>query len=54
MKYKRESYPDKIRRIAEDLNKMRNLYEVDDSVTKLRLIADKLENEFKKALPKRS
>ena len=50
MKLKRESYPDKIRRIAQDLSQMRSRYEVDDSVAKLRMIADKLENEFKKAL----
>jgi hypothetical protein len=53
MKYKRESYPDKIRRIAEDLSQMRNLYEVDHSVEKLRMIAIELEHNFKKALLKK-
>jgi hypothetical protein len=54
MKYKRESYPDKIRRIAEDLSQMRNLYEVDHSVEKLRMIANELEHNFKKALLKKA
>ncbi len=54
MKFKRESYPDKIRRIAEDLSQMRNLYDVDHSVEKLRMIADELEHKFKKALLKKA
>jgi hypothetical protein len=49
MKIKSESYPDKIRRIAEDLSQMRKLYELDHSVEKLRMIANELEHEFKKA-----
>jgi hypothetical protein len=49
MKYKRESYPDKIRRIAEDLTQMRNLFEVDHAVDKLRIIAKELEEVLKKA-----
>ena len=53
MKYKRESYPDRIRRIAEDLSQMRNLYEADHSVEKLRMIADELEQNIKKALSKK-
>lgn len=48
MKYKRESYPDKIRRIAEDLSQIRNLYEADHSAEKLRIIADELEQNLKK------
>ena len=54
MKYKRESYPDKIRRIAEDLSQMRNVYNVDHSVEKLRMIANELEHNFKKAMLKKS
>jgi hypothetical protein len=54
MKYKRESYPDKIRRIAEDLSQMRNLYAVDHSVEQLRRIANELEHTFKKTLPKKT
>jgi hypothetical protein len=49
MKYKRESYPDRIRRIAEDLSQMRNMFEIDHSVDKLRLIAKELEDILKKA-----
>ena len=53
MKYKRESYPDRIRRIAEDLSQMRNLYEADRSAEKLRMIADELEQNIKKSLSKK-
>lgn len=49
MKIRSESYPDKIRRIAKDLSQLRNQYEVDQSVEKLRLIAAELEQKFKKA-----
>ena len=49
MKIKSESYPDKIRRIATDLSKMRNVYDVDGSVEKLRMIANELEHNLKKA-----
>ena len=38
-----ESYPEKIRRIAEDMSQMRKLYEVDHAVDILRKIADELE-----------
>jgi len=51
MKYKRESYPDRIRRIAEDLSQMRNMFEVDHSVNKLRIIAKELEEVMKKPHP---
>ncbi len=53
MKLKRESYPDKIRRIAQELSQMRNLYGADQSAEKLRRIADELERNMKKALPKK-
>jgi len=53
MKIRSKSYPDKIRRIAEDLSKMRNLYEVDRTVEKLRMIANELEHNLKKALLKK-
>jgi hypothetical protein len=52
MKYKRESYPDRIRRIAEDLSQMRNIFEVDHSVDKLRMIATELEEVLNKTRPK--
>ena len=48
MKLQSESYPDKIRRIANDLSKLRKQYEVDHSVEKLRMIANELERNFKK------
>ncbi len=48
MKLKRESYPEKIRRIAQDLSKMGNVYDVDHSVQQLRKIANELEHTFKK------
>ena len=48
MKLKFESYPDKIRRIAHDLGKLRNQYEVDHLVEKLGLIAHQLELELRK------
>ena len=54
MKIKSESYPDRIRRIADDLSKMRNVYGVDHSVEKLRMIANELENNLKKELLRKS
>ena len=49
MKIKSESYPNKIRRIAEDLRKIRNHYAVDSSVDKLHKVANELERNLKKA-----
>ena len=40
MKLKAESYPDKIRRIANDLSRIRNVVEVDRTVETLRTIAN--------------
>jgi len=54
MKIKRESYPDKIRRIAEDLSQMRNIYDVDRSVEKLLMIANELEHNLKKNIAEKS
>ncbi len=48
MKLKAESYPDKIRRIAADLSQVRNLYGMDHTVAKLRMIANELEQNLKK------
>lgn len=48
MKLKSESYPDKIRRIAHDLSRFRDQYDVDRSVEKLRMIANELELNLKK------
>ena len=53
MKIKSKSYPDKIRRIADDLNRIRNQYEVDRTVEKLRLIANELEHNLKNPLLKK-
>lgn len=49
MKIRSQSYPDKIRRIAEDLSKMHISHEVDHTVAKLRVIANELEHNLKKA-----
>jgi len=49
MKIKTESYPERIRRIALELSKFRDKFEVDHSVEKLRMIANELEQNFKKA-----
>ena len=49
MKLRSESYPDRIRRIAQKVSQLRNLYPVDHSVEKLRVIADELEEVLKKA-----
>jgi len=54
MKLKSESYPDQIRRIAEDLNRIRHLYEVDHTVEKLRMIANELEHNLKKIPQKKT
>jgi len=54
MKIKSESYPDRIRRIADDLRNMRKVYGVDHSVEKLRMIANELENILKKKLLRKS
>jgi hypothetical protein len=48
MKLRSESYPDKIRRIAQELSQFRNLYQVDHSVENLRIIANELEQVLKK------
>ena len=49
MKLKSESYPEKIRRIAHDLSRLRNQYEVGQSVEKLLVIANELERNLKKS-----
>jgi hypothetical protein len=48
MKLRSESYPDRIRSIAQEVSQFRNLYQVDHSVEKLRMIANELEQVFKK------
>jgi len=48
MKLRSESYPDRIRRIAQEVSKLRNLYQVDHSVETLRMIANELEQVLKK------
>ena len=48
MKIKSESYPDKIRRIAHELSKFRDKFEVDHSVEKLRMVANELEYSLNK------
>jgi hypothetical protein len=49
MKIQRESYPDRIRRIAQELGPYRKSYPVDHPIEKLRMIADELEQILKKA-----
>jgi hypothetical protein len=49
MKLRSESYPDRIRRIAQEVSQLRNLYQVDHSVEKLRRIANELEQVLKKS-----
>ena len=48
MKLRSESYPDRIRRIAQEVSQLRNLYQVDPSVEKLHKIANELEQVLKK------
>lgn len=48
MKLKSESYPDKIRRIANDLARLRKQYDVDQSIEKLHKVASELERKLKK------
>jgi len=47
MKLKSESYPEKIRRIAHDLGRLRGQYAVDRSIEKLLMIANELEQNLK-------
>ena len=54
MKFKAESYPDRIRRIARELSPYRNSYPVDHPIEKLRMIADELEQILKKAPQKKA
>jgi len=48
MKTKTESYPDRIRRIAEDLSQMRYLYEASHAADRLRIIANEIERILEK------
>lgn len=48
MKLKSETYPDRIRRIAQELGKLQGQYDVDASIEKLRMIANELEHKLKK------
>ena len=48
MKVRSESYPERIRSLAAELSRIRNLYPVDHSVDKLRVIADELEQILKR------
>ena len=50
MKIKSQSYPDKIRRIAMDLKRMRISPEVDSTADKLGMIANELEQKLSDAL----
>lgn len=49
MKLKSESYPDKIRRIAHDLGRLRNQYDVGRSIEKLLMTANELERALNKS-----
>jgi len=53
MRIKSASYADKIRRIADDLSKMRISHEVDSTVAKLRIVANELERNLQKATEKK-
>jgi len=48
MKLRSESYPDRIRRIAQEVSQLRNSYQVDHSVETLLMIANELEQVLKK------
>jgi hypothetical protein len=48
MKLRSESYPDRIRSLAQEVSKLRNLYQVDHAVETLRMIANELEQVLKK------
>ncbi len=48
MKLRSESYPERIRRIAQELSGLRNSYPVDHPVEKLRMIANEVEQVLKK------
>ena len=50
MGHTRESYPDQIRRIAEDLTQIKKLWELDHASDKLHDIADEIES-LLKAIP---
>ena len=54
MKIKSESYPDRIRHIADELSRIRNLHGVDQTVKKLRMVAAELERNLEKSAPKRT
>ena len=54
MKLRSESYPDRIRRIAQDVSQLRKLYQVDHMVEKLRLIANELEQNLKNSPRKKT
>ena len=43
MKIRSESYPERIRRIAQELSGLRKAYPVDQSIEKLRIIANEVE-----------
>jgi hypothetical protein len=52
MELKAQSYPDRIRRIAQELGRLQVSYGVEKTVRKLHVIADELEVQLKKAARK--
>lgn len=54
MKLKSDSYPERIRQIAHELSRLRNQYEVSQSVEKLLMIANDLERNLKHRSPGKS
>jgi hypothetical protein len=54
LKIKAKSYPDQIRRIAGELSQLGDVYGVQQSAKKLRLIASELEENLKKAVQKKA
>jgi hypothetical protein len=51
LKLKSESYPEQIRRIAHELSRLRNQYDVGQSVEKLRVVANELERTLQRSSP---
>ena len=54
MRIKSESYPDRVRKIASDLVRVRDLYDLDRSIEMLHAIANELELKLKKGPLKKS
>ena len=51
LKLKAESYPERIRRIAHELSRLRNQYDVSQSVEKLLAVANEIERNLQRPSP---